>query len=152
MPTSSPWPQQMSLFCFFAFIEEPIAQNASIALYKKIKAKIQTPSTEELIAILHQFYFQTLNRKIKLFSKSFYQHSAWQVPDSIDLSAWKQFKKEATPEEFLAVIFVHILKFSAQETSQALKISLGSLHYRLNKGLQKLSSLLSSQKRTEHEL
>ena len=60
------------------------------------------------------------------------------------LAGWRDFKKQSTDEEFLTVLWSTVLKVPEEKIARGLNISVGTVRYRLGKGLKKLGDLLES--------
>ena len=139
--------QSVALFFYFAHLDEPLAQGATIGFVNKLKAQAQDSAkiinlpNEKLIEALNEAY-RPSNKKIALQKGGPVIRSGWELPTGLDIAPWKQFKKEALKDEFIAVIFSKILSFSDAELSKGLNISEGTLRHRLNRGLSLLSHLI----------
>ena len=97
----------LSLFFYFAFLDEQVAfeliLKAKSILRRRIK-KVKTLNKNSRAAILinttqqiwQKFSTQKYRAKVNLDLEA-----GWLPPEGVDLGPWKQFRKEAEPEEFL---------------------------------------------------
>ncbi|MCB0419624.1 MAG: hypothetical protein KDD61_01420, partial [Bdellovibrionales bacterium] len=66
---------------------------------------------------------------------------AFQLPDGVDLGAWRQFAKDADREELLAVIWSKILKLSDEVIAAGIHVTPGTVRHRVGRGLRLLGEL-----------
>ncbi|MEY4617490.1 MAG: hypothetical protein RJB66_2450 [Pseudomonadota bacterium] len=66
---------------------------------------------------------------------------ALQWPEHIDLNPWKEFQKKCSENELLAVICVHILGLSEGALARCLRVSEGTIRYRVGSALALLGQL-----------
>lgn len=67
--------------------------------------------------------------------------SAWILPDHVDIAPWAKFQKDAADEQVIAVVLSRILGFSDQDIAEGLNVSLGTVRYRIGKGIRQLGSV-----------
>ena len=67
--------------------------------------------------------------------------SGWLLPENFDMGPWKEFQKSAQEDEMLILIWAKILKFSYDDISLGLGVSIGTLRYRAGRALRKLGSI-----------
>lgn len=63
------------------------------------------------------------------------------VPNSINLGLWRDFIRSSPSMESTALIWVHILDYKIEEVTQGLRVSEGTLRFRLSHALQKFVEL-----------
>lgn len=141
--------QSVALFFFFAFLDERVALRATFrALDELGKSKISDDQTEKngssrsahLIAIMHKNWKHHQKTKAHLVTENIVA-SGWDVPAHLDLGPWKQFLKQAVPNDVLVVIWSQILNFQTPEIAAGLGISPGTVQYRLSNGLKLLGTM-----------
>ena len=66
------------------------------------------------------------------------------LPDDFDLVAWSHFLSTADASEVDAVLFSKILGFTDEEIAAALDVTLGTVRYRVGRGLRHLGGYLES--------
>ena len=136
--------KSISLFFFFALLDEARAVEATTAAIKNYKQRIsKNPETKGAIATVaatYQIWDQNRNRFVR-GRHNFNSDSGWQFPENLELGAWKEFQKTTQEDEFLALIWSQILKISDEDISLGLGISIGTLRYRTGRALRKLGQL-----------
>lgn len=68
----------------------------------------------------------------------------WAFPEPVDLASWAAFRRQADLEEFTAVLFLRVLKIPENSVSQALGVTVGTLRFRLARGLRSLAQHLTT--------
>lgn len=66
----------------------------------------------------------------------------WQIPEGVDLELWRKFKNNCDSKDFLAVLYSRVLDLSDEEIAQGLKLTTGTVRYRVQKGLKRLGGFL----------
>lgn len=137
----------IALFFFFAFLDEKIALDASIKITNKFRDRVskhpdfsEAQSQTLLVQLTKKYFFQHRHRSLR-HQTALTGHAGWQVPTTLDLSAWKQFQKESSENDFLAVIWSKILGFSDESISEGLGVTVGTVRYRIGNGLRALGAM-----------
>lgn len=68
--------------------------------------------------------------------------TAWKLPESTSLEAWRLFHSEVSEAELIAVTLSKILRFHDESISRGLGVSLGTIRYRTSKGTRLLGQSL----------
>ena len=63
---------------------------------------------------------------------------SWSMPESFDLSAWSRYQKDAPDEDTMAILFTYIFSFSDSDLAEGFQTSIGTIRYRLGKGVRQL--------------
>lgn len=133
--------QSIALFFFFTFMDERMAFSSAskaIKVFRKNIAKHpEVPSQIALIrSVIKIWNLEKDNiskgRQATAFSKE------WTLPKGLDLNPWKEFQKNSTDEELIAIVLVKILKFKSADVAMAINLSEGTIQYRLAKALVRL--------------
>ncbi len=141
--------RKIALFFFYSFLDE----RQSIAATKKVISNIiKNSSFKELPAdhfddnpfiVIHQV--EKIRKKLKssksLSYTNFDMEAGWLVPENVNLGLWRQFLKDATENEIIAVILSQILSFSDREIAKGLGLTIGTVRMRTGYGLRKLGAL-----------
>ena len=136
----------ISLFYFFAFLDENMATDASMKTASKLRAllsKVDNPAREKIqshIVHLTRKYYEAHRRTIGRGHSMISFEGGWLLPN-LDLSAWKQFQKESGENELMAVIWSKVLCFSDEAISEGLGVTVGTVRYRVGNGLRALGAL-----------
>lgn len=132
-------------FFFYALLDESLAVKASSKAYKKCIKKIDLKDADS------DYESVIVNETYKIWSQ--YQKKAgelnqnigfegnWILPPHADLGLWRQFLRDAEPEEFLAVLWSQVLKYPDEKISKGLGVTVGTVRHRTNRGLRKLGSM-----------
>ena len=67
--------------------------------------------------------------------------AAWVLPSSpreIDINAWGRYQKDASDDDVMALLFSHVLGFSDTDLAEGFQTSVGTIRYRLGKGVRQL--------------
>lgn len=67
---------------------------------------------------------------------------AFLVPQNLDLNTWVSFLTVADPEEIEAVLLSRILQFTDEEIAEGMDLSVGTVRYRVGRGLRRLGGLV----------
>ena len=158
-----PYIRSIFLFFYYIFLEEKIALKATYKVLKKQKnlsaiskatqdqliySKTKTDH-QEVICLLIASCLQVLKKYQKhSFSKNKQNlrspiNKGGFIP-SIDLEPWCDFLRETEDEVALVVILSKILLFKDENIAKAMKISIGTVKYRLGYGLRCLGNMSPS--------
>ncbi len=66
----------------------------------------------------------------------------FEVPKTLDLGAWREFRRSSQNDEFYITCLFYIGGFSLDTISEVLKITPGTAKLRLSRGVKKLGSIL----------
>jgi hypothetical protein len=136
--------KSISLFFFFALLDEMRAIEATTAAIKNYKERVsKNPELKAPVAIVASTYHiwdKNRNRFVR-GRHNFSADSGWLFTEGLELGPWKEFQKTAQEDEFLALIWSQILKISDEDISLGLGISVGTLRYRTGRALRKLGQL-----------
>ncbi len=138
--------RSVALFYFYVLLDENQALDWTLKSLRQCLKSLGSESesdsraTSLIVHHTHLGWKKIIQNKATL-SASIVHEAAFVIPPSLDLGVWKQFRKDADGEEFLAVIWSKILGFSDQEIATGLGVSLGTVRYRVGRGLRHLGSL-----------
>lgn len=131
--------QPIGLFHYFTTLDEPLALQLTIRTYQRI-SKIKDLNSQqqrvELIRHCEKVYIQRSDKERVQSSELL--KGGFSFPLKLDLSPWRQFKKESHINEYHAVIWSRILGFSEEEIAMGLEISVGTVRHRIARGLRVL--------------
>ncbi|OFZ16479.1 MAG: hypothetical protein A2Z20_09955 [Bdellovibrionales bacterium RBG_16_40_8] len=141
--------EKVALFYYFSFLDESRAQLASALTLKKIrqenitqKKSQQNLTGRDLVRITNNMS-KKLGRDVQPTSLAF---SAGHIvlPKNSNWGPWFEFRKVANEKEFSAVLYARILKISDSEIAEGLNTSLGTVQYRIGRGLKTLGGICVS--------
>ena len=162
-----PYIKSIFLFFYYIFLEEKIALKATRKVLKKQKqlsstffdrsipdqsiySKMQEQKIRsEVISLLISSCLQVWKKYQKYnFSKNkqiLSDHSHQKnFTLSFDLEPWCDFLRETEDEVVLVVILSKILLFKDEDIAKAMKVSIGTVKYRLGYGLRCLGNMSPS--------
>ena len=159
------------LFFYYIFLEEKIALKATRKVLKRQKhllAKLPNSSmqsqlmyseiqegiaNQEIVLLLitsclqiwkkYQRYSFSRNKSEQPLRRKNMSSGVNFIP-SIDLEPWCDFLRETEDEVVLVVILSKILLFKDEDIAKAMKISIGTVKYRLGYGLRCLGNMSPS--------
>jgi hypothetical protein len=70
------------------------------------------------------------------------EHSGFQIPAEFDMGAWMTFVSSSEPSEVEAVLLSQVLGFTDQEIATGLDVTVGTVRYRLGRGLRHLGGFV----------
>ncbi len=136
--------KSVALFFYFAFLDDKKAIEAStqaLAICRDKKSSNPNINSDvAIVAATHAIWNKYKLRIVRGRPNSSVE-SGWLVPSSVDLGPWREFQKNATQDELLAVIWSKILNISEENISVGLGITQGTIRYRLGRALRKLGSM-----------
>ncbi len=136
--------KSISLFFFFALLDETRAIDASTSAIKNYKERIsknpELKSSVAVVAATYHIWDKNRNRFVR-GRHNFSSESGWLFQADLELGPWKEFQKTAQEDEFLSLIWSHILQIADEDISLGLGISVGTLRYRTGRALRKLGQL-----------
>lgn len=66
----------------------------------------------------------------------------FEIPKTLDLGAWREFRRSANAEDFYITCLFYVGRYSPEAISEVLKISPGTIKLRLSRGVKKLGLIL----------
>ena len=95
------------------------------------------------IAILHKY-----REKLKKFPRRDWQHNpeekGFVLPKGFDMQGWQNFITNSDIQEVEAVLLSRILHLPDEEVAQGLGVTVGTIRYRVGRGLRALGGYLES--------
>ncbi len=130
----------ISAFFFYVFLDEDMAVRASHRAFPVINKKIKKNKLEkDSVFVTTTFslwnsYRKHLDQKIKIREEKMTSFSL----STVYLEKWISFREKAAEDEFLAVIWNKVLGISEKDISLGLGVGLGTVRYRVGRGLSLL--------------
>lgn len=142
--------RSVALFYFFALQDERLAFHATVKTVGKLQKRLSKdglPVKDLRSATVHITYnlWNKYKTSIRKAQSAVTHEGGWILPEQVDMGAWRQFRKDADEDEFLAVLWSRVLEFSDEEISMGLGISVGTARHRVGRGLRHLGSMASGQ-------
>jgi hypothetical protein len=138
--------KSVALFFFFACMDERTAFESTTRTIEKCQKRIQRGlmPADDVTAVIVNYTFQFWQKWEHSPSRAqaAVSHEAgWILPEKSDFGAWQEFKRSADPDEFLAVVWSKLLKFSDQQIAQGLGVTVGTVRHRVGRGLRHLGQV-----------
>ncbi len=137
--------ERSSKLFFFCFLNESWALMTA----KEVAADVVDHSYKNLtkpeaeyaqLKKINKLYLQNLKRKNHQGTTPVLGH--FEVPKTLDLGAWREFRRSTSTEDFYITCLYYIGRFSPETIAQVLKLSPGTIKLRLSRGVKKLGSIL----------
>lgn len=132
-------------YFYFLSLDEQIAVGASFRVLSEIKAQgfMAPEHRPHWIEQAHRY-----RDKIKKMPKREWIHSTGEkgfiFPKGFDLSGWINFLNNGDLQEVEAVLLSRILLIPEEEVATALGVSVGTVRYRVGRGLRVMGGYLES--------
>lgn len=139
--------RSISLFFYFVFLDDRKAQEAAgIAtdLFLKRQKKSDASPTGSLVVSCTNQVWHKLKGKVVRGRPSLSGDGSWHPPQGLSLAPWREFQKSAAEEELVALTWSRILRIPDSEIAKGLNTSVGTIRYRVGKGLHQLGRLSQS--------
>ncbi|MEK7358727.1 MAG: hypothetical protein AAB250_19940 [Bdellovibrionota bacterium] len=134
----------IALFFLFSLMDEKTALAAAHKAVASAKAAApkasQTPSETAIVTVLRKT-FET-HRKLLPRNRPTEAPLSWKLPPGIDAQAWAKFHQDSSDGEIVAIVLAKVLGFSEEAIAEGLNVSLGTLKYRIGKGMRQLGAAL----------
>jgi hypothetical protein len=126
-------------FFFFTALDERISFTASLKVLTELKSKnwIGTQHRARWVQVLAKWRAKIYLVSPKVFSED-PSDRGFLFPDNLDFSHWIAFQSTAPPTEVEAVLLSKILGFQDEEIASGLGVSVGTVRYRVGRGLRGL--------------
>jgi hypothetical protein len=134
----------IALFFLFTLMDEKTALAAAhkaVAAAKAAAPKAtQSPSDISIVTILRKTFDS--HRKQLPRSRAIELPTRWQFASGVDATAWSKFHKDSADTEIVAITLAKILRYPEEAIAEGLNVSLGTLKYRIAKGMRGLGAAL----------
>ncbi len=134
------------LFFYLAFLDEARAKDATRDIVKTLRRrglhKAQGESLEELVQLIHNYSVRHID-SARPTGTSFTSGDLV-IPAGFNWSRWLEFRRQSERNDFYAVLFTRILGISEALVAKALRVSDGTMRFRVARGLRLLGSVSQS--------
>lgn len=138
--------EKIALFFHLSLLNEARAQSLTVNTIKKfrrqqIKAKISGKNfkTDDLV----RFTAQQLKREKNQANppRLAFSAGALLLPEKSNFGPWFEFRKVADEKDFSAVLYSKVLQLSDEDIASGLAVSVGTVRFRVAKGLKTLGRI-----------
>lgn len=130
-------------YFFFSCLDERLTYAAALKALNELRAKnlIENEDRVEWIRCLTRWRGR-LGRLSPRSWSSKKNSSAFELPANFDMGAWMTFLTSCENAEVEAVLLSQILSFSDQEIALGLNVTVGTVRYRIGRGLRRLGGFV----------
>jgi len=129
--------EKIALFYYFSFLDEAKAQAITA---RTLKVLHKQPADAEIVSTTNHFLQET-NKRIKPVGLAFSAGSIV-LPEKSNWGPWFEFRKQADPKDFHTLLYAKILGIADNDIATGLNVPVGSVRYRLGRGLKQLGQIL----------
>jgi hypothetical protein len=141
--------REIGLFFLLGFMDEKVALAAASRCVAKVKVAQESSNipfeTVELIKVCRESW-KTFRKQIPRNQPLETPTDSWVLPQTIDISIWTRYQKDAADEDIMALLFSLVLGVSDQDLADGFQTSVGTIRYRLGKGVRQLGLVVRSQR------
>lgn len=134
----------IALFFLFSLMDEKTALAAAHKAVASAKASApsasKTPSEATIVTVLRKTF--DVHRKLLPRNRPTETPTSWKFKSGVDARAWSRFHKESSDAEVTAVVLSKILGYSEESIAEGLNVSIGTLRFRVAKGMRNLGRVL----------
>ena len=135
--------EAVAKYFFFICLDEQLSFAASLKVLNELKAgnRLDRDHRDHWVAMLHKWK----PRLAHLRPRPWTDHPREQgflFPQEFDLAGWVSFMSATDFEEVEAVLFSRVLGISDAEISKGLNVTVGTVRYRIGRGLRHLGGFL----------
>ncbi len=137
--------KSIALFFFYAWLDDQKATRASSEAIEFLRNKFKSKEKLEgpiAVVIATKYIWDKHKHRWSRGKPNYSVDSGWMIPDLLNFSPWKEFQKSSSEEELICLIWSKILKFEDEQIANGLGISIGTVRYRVGRGLRKLGALV----------
>lgn len=132
-------------YFYFLSLDEQITFAASFRVLGDLKAQgyMEPEHRRQWISALHKY-----RDKLKKFPRRDWSHSPTEpgfvLPKGLDITAWSNFLMNGDVQEVESVLLSRILNMTDEEVAEGLGVTVGTVRYRVGRGLRAMGGYLES--------
>lgn len=139
--------REIGLFFLLGFMEERVAIAAASRAIAQLKAEFSDGSSKESeqkrvpvndIILACRSSWKSHRKQIPRNQVMETPETAWVVPSNLNIDVWSRYQKDAPDEDVMALLFSLVLGFSDDDLAEGFQTSVGTIRYRLGKGVRQL--------------
>ncbi|MDX9730306.1 MAG: hypothetical protein RBT63_00910 [Bdellovibrionales bacterium] len=149
--------RDIGLFFLLGFMEERVALAAASRAIARLKAQYPDLSRKDLdpkqiiipidaiIGVCREAWLAhrgQIQRRTPVAGQGGEEPSepigAWKVPPSLNIDVWANYQRDASDEDLMTLLFSLVLGISDDDLAEGFKTSVGTIRYRLGKGVRQL--------------
>lgn len=135
--------KSVALFFSLALLDDQLAGQATVATLYRLKKKLEKEKSlaglqtqAHMVALMNKFWL----RYCKYLPKDEISNEEFSLlrNDFVDVGPWREFRRLADENEFLAVLWTQVLGFDDAIVAQGLNTTSGTVRHRVSRGLRYL--------------
>ena len=137
--------ETVAKYFFFSALDERVSFAASLKVLAEIKSKnwLSEAHRARWVETLTKFKPHLAQVKPRAWSAQSTERG-FTLPGEVDVSLWAAFQSSVDPSEVEAVLLSQVLAFTDDEIANGLKVSVGTVRYRVGRGLRHLGGYVES--------
>lgn len=149
--------REIGLFFLLGFMDEKVALAAASRCVARVKATQDSAgnrlanqvankvSPVELIKICRDVW-KSFRKQIPRNQPLTTPTDSWVLPPHLDIAIWARYQKDAADEDVMALLFSLVLGVSDLDLAEGFQTSVGTIRYRLGKGVRQLGLVVRAQR------
>lgn len=134
--------REIGLFFLLGLIDERVALSAAGRAIAQLKASENDSKDETTpaVAVVEacRASWKTHRKHVPRNQPAYEPENSWKIPDTLNIEVWLRYQKDAPDEDIMALLFSRILRFSDEDIAEGFQTSVGTIRYRLGKGVRQL--------------
>ncbi len=131
-------------FFYFSCLDEALSFTASLRVLSDLRANnhIDENHRSQWIRTLTKWRGRLGALNSKSWNVEGDSRGGFELPPDFDMGAWMTFLSSSDPREVEAVLLSRILSFTDEEIAKGLNVSVGTVRYRVGRGLRHLGGFI----------
>jgi DNA-binding NarL/FixJ family response regulator len=132
-------------YFYFSCLNEQLSFSASLKVLSELKSRNWLDETHraQWILLLGKWKRKLKHLPPRVWAENM-QHDGIVMPREFDIGVWASFLTTGVGSEIEAVLLSHILGFSDAEIAEGLQVTVGTVRYRVGRGLRHLGGYIES--------
>lgn len=146
--------REIALFFLFSLLDQRVALQAA----HKAIAQVKSLPTEEGvisksdIALILKRGFESHRKLLPRNQPTEISETALAFPEGTDFATWQKFHLVASDQEITAVVMSKILGYDDAVMAEGFQVSIGTMKYRISKGIRQLGTVVPKAQAAEGPL
>ena len=137
--------EKIAFFYYLVFLDESKSLTATASTMRSLRHFQGKRASNETAVVVRQLEKQIKRAKKSTIPSSLsFTAGSLVTNDEMEWGPWFEFRKSADEREFRTVVYSTILKFSDQAIAEGMRLPLGTVRYRVGRGLRILGRVLQS--------
>lgn len=133
--------RDIALFFLFSLMDQKVALEAAHRAIAQVKALPPDATRVDITRIMKRG-FDTHRKMLARNQPTEMSDTALIFAKGADLASWEKFHRASSDAEITAIVLTKILGYSEDDAAKAFQVSLGTMKYRVAKGVRQLGAAL----------